>query len=155
MPRLPLRRTGNTGEDVDTEHPGYSKTQRPWCSHKSPSPEHRLRAKKRWCLSPPPGVWLGYGAAWAFIVSNPAARLTVLANRVGEPTTGPDFSDARGGAGKVSEAQVEGGSVSRFGILRRGNTGPFHGSCMALALTTPLEIEFRACAGVYCCSGEN
>ena len=30
------------------------------------------------------------------------------------------------GAGKVSEAQVESGSVSSFGILRGDKTGPFH-----------------------------
>jgi len=74
-----------------------------------------------------------------------------LANRRPE-----QISAAReAGAGKVSEAQVEGGSVSSFGILRRVNTGPFHGSCKPLALKTQLEIEFRARSGVYCCSGEN
>jgi hypothetical protein len=55
----------------------------------------------------------------------------------------------------MSAAQVGGESVSSFGILRKGNTDPFHGSCKPLALKTQLEIESRAHSGVYCCSGEN
>ena len=71
-----------------------------------------------------------------------------LASRVGELKTGSDFSDERGGAGKVSEARVERGSVSSFGILRRGKTGPFHGPWKHPALKTRLDLEFRG-ARVY------
>jgi hypothetical protein len=48
----------------------------------------------------------------------------------------------------VSEAQVESGSVSSFGILRRGKPGPLHIPWKHPALKTGLDIEFRG-ARVY------
>ena len=51
-------------------------------------------------------------------------------------------SPGRQGRGKVSEARVEGGPVSGFGILRRGETGLFHGWCQHLALQTRLTFAF-------------
>ena len=49
---------------------------------------------------------------------------------------------------KVSEARVERGSVSSFGILRRGKTGPFHGPWKHPALKIQLDLDFRG-ARVY------
>ncbi len=42
----------------------------------------------------------------------------------------------------MSEAQVERGSASSFGILRRDKTGSFHGPCKHPALKTRLDLEF-------------
>jgi hypothetical protein len=47
-----------------------------------------------------------------------------------------------GQGGKVSEAMVERGSVSSFGVVRRGKTGPFHGPWKHPALQTRPTIAF-------------
>lgn len=47
------------------------------------------------------------------------------------------------GAGKVSEAQLERGSVSSFGFLRGDKTGPFGGPCEHPALRNRLDLEIR------------
>ena len=43
----------------------------------------------------------------------------------------------------MSEAQVERGSVSSFGMLRRDKTGPFHGPWKHPAPKTRPHLEFR------------
>ena len=43
----------------------------------------------------------------------------------------------------MSEAQVERGSVSSFGILRRDKTGPSHGPCEHPALRIRLDLATR------------
>jgi hypothetical protein len=60
-------------------------------------------------------------------------------------------SPGRQGRGKVSEARVEGGPVSGFGILRRGKTGLFHGWCQHLALQT--RLTFGCCPNFRCSAG--
>ena len=53
------------------------------------------------------------------------------------------------GAGKLSEAQVERGSVSSFGMLPRDKTGPFHGPWRKHpALKSRLDLDLRG-ARVY------
>ena len=48
----------------------------------------------------------------------------------------------------MSEARVERGPVSSFGILQKGKTGLFHGPWKHPALKTRLDLEFRG-ARVY------
>ena len=70
-------------------------------------------------------------------------RYAILARRVGERQTGSDFSGERDRAGEVCEAQVEKGSVSSFGILRRDKTCPFYGPWKRKALKARLDFAIR------------
>jgi hypothetical protein len=69
-------------------------------------------------------------------------RGTTITSGVGEPPSERISVSREAAVGKVSEARVEGGPVSGFGILRRGTSGPFRGPWMHLALQTRLTIAF-------------
>jgi len=85
----------------------------------------------------------GWHHVYGFVTMQLSGRESVNPTPLGERRPEQISATREAGAGKVSEARVERGSVSSFGILRRDKTGPFHGPWKHPALKTRLDLELR------------